>query len=110
MRKNGIFNKISKIYWPRDKDIIFNSITEAKDYFLTQQAQTLFRYCCEEKYQLTNNKKGLHWTIGFGEPDNQTLGMAKWADLWRNGKQELHNKGQWWSNIPIIEHSVDHLF
>ena len=110
MKKNGVFNKLSKIYWPHDKDIIFNTIQEAKNYFWTNEAQELFRYCCEEKYQLTKDNKGLHWTVGFGEPDNQTPGMIKWADLWRDGKQELHNNRQWWNNIPIIEHNSDDLF
>jgi len=108
--KNGVFNKLSKIYRPNDKDLIFNTVQEAKDYFWTQEAQELFRYCCKEKYQLTKNNKGLHWTVGFGEPDNQTPGMTKWSDLWRDGKQELHDKGKWWNNIAIIEHNPNDLF
>lgn len=110
MRKNGIFNKISKIYRPNDRNITFTTVDEAKDYFWTEEAQNLFRYCCKEQYRLTDNSNGLHWTVGFGEPDNQTTGQIKWADLWKDGKQKLHDNNKWWNNIPIIEHNASELF
>jgi hypothetical protein len=110
MRKNGIFNKISKIYRPHDTNVTFTTVDEAKDYFWTKEAQNLFRYCCKEEYSLTNDSRGLHWTVGFGEPDNQTPGQIKWADQWRDGKQELHDTNKWWNNIAVIEHNAPELF
>ena len=110
MKKNGIWNKISKIYRPTDPNTQFKNIQEAKDYFLTTEAQELFRYCCEEHYKLTEDKNGLHWTIAFGEPDNQLPGMIKWADCWRDGKKELAENNKWSPNPTKIEHNVDHLF
>jgi len=110
MKKNGVWNKISKIYRPTDPNTQFKTIQEAKDYFLTTEAQELFRYCCEEHYKLTEDKNGLHWTIAFGEPDNQMPGMIKWADKWKDGKQRLHNENNWFNNFPNIEHDAEYLF
>jgi len=111
MMKNGLFNKISKIYRAYDKNISFITIQQAKDYFWTKEAQELFCYCCKEEYQLTNDKKGLHWTVAFGEPSNQTPGMTKWSDLWRDGKQELQDKHSWFAtNYCEILHDAKHLF
>jgi hypothetical protein len=110
MLKNGIFNKISKIYRPQQPNVNFKTVCEAKDYFWTKEAQDLFRYCCKEEYRLTDDSNGLHWSVGFGEPDNQTPGQIKWSDQWRDGKQELHDTNKWWNNIPIIEHLAQDLF
>ena len=110
MKKNGLFNRISKIYRSTDPNIQFKTIQEAKDYFLTKEAQELFRYCCEEQYKLTEDRKGLCWTIAFGEPDNQTPGMIKWSGQWRDGKQKLHDENKWFNNTAVIEHNTDHLF
>lgn len=112
MSKNGLFNRISKIYICYNKNIFFTTVQEAKDYFWTQKALDLFRYCCKEEYCLTADKKGLHWTIAFGEPDNQTPGMIKWADRWRDGKQKLHDDDEWFNNnnFTRINHSAEHLF
>jgi hypothetical protein len=111
MLKNGLFNKISKIYMSCDKNVSFSTIQEAKDYFWTKEAQELFCYCCKEEYQLTNDKNGLHWTVAFGEPSNQIPGMTKWADQWRDGKQELHDRHIWFAtNDYKILHDAKHLF
>ena len=110
MCKNGIFNKISKIYRPTDTNMQFSTVQEAKDYFWTNEAQHLFRYCCKEEYCLTDNRDGLHWTVAFGEPENQLPGMIKWADQWRDGKQELHDTDKWFSNPAVIEHNAPGLF
>ena len=110
MKKNGLFNKISKIYRSVDPNTQFSTIQEAKDYFWTTEAQELFRYCCEEQYKLTENGKALQWTIAFGEPDNQTPGMIKWSDQWRDGKQQLHDDNNWFNNFTNIEHDAEHLF
>lgn len=110
MKKNGLYNRLSKIYRPMDTSLRFNTIDEAKRYFWTDEALDLFRYCCEERYSLTEDKNGLQWTIAFGEPDNQFPGMIKWADQWRDGKQELHNKNKWFNSITKIEHDTEHLF
>ena len=110
MKKNGVYNRLSKIYRSTDTNIQFKNIQEAKDYFWTKEAQELFRYCCEEQYRLTKDNKGLQWTVGFGEPDNQTPGMIKWADQWRDGKQRLHDENNWFNNYPNIEHDTEHLF
>ena len=37
MRKNGTFNKISKIY-KSSNDTTFKDVNEAKDYFLTKES------------------------------------------------------------------------
>jgi len=111
MMINGLFNRISKIYKPRNKEISFATIQEAMDYFWTGEARALFRYCCKEEYQLTNDKKGLHWTVAFGEPSNQTPGMTKWSDQWRDGKQKLHNENIWFAtNDYEILDDAEHLF
>ena len=109
MKSLGLFNRISKIYRPHDTTLVFSSVQEAKDYFWTKEAQGLFRYCCEEKYRLTLDKKGLQWTVAFGEPKVQ-IPENKWADLWRDGKQELHDNGKWFNNFANIEHNTKHLF
>ena len=110
MRKNGIFNKISKIYRPNDTGITFKTVHEAINYFWTKETQHLFRYCCKEEYCLTDNRDGLHWTVAFGEPDNPPPGMIKWADHWRDGKQELHDTNKWFNNPAVIEHNAPELF
>jgi hypothetical protein len=110
MCKNGIYNKISKIYRPQDTGVTFKTVDEAKNYFWPGEAQHLFRYCCKEEYRLTDDSNGLHWTVGFGEPDNQTPGQIKWGDQWRDGKKELHDTNKWWKNIAVIEHNAPELF
>ena len=110
MKKNGLFNRISKIYRPTDPNTKFSTVAEAKDYFLTKEAQELFRYCCEDQYELTEDRNRLHWTVAFGETDNQYPGMVKWSDQWRDGKKELAENNKWYPNFTKIEHNVDHLF
>ena len=110
MSKNGIYNKISKIYRPQNNNISFKTVDEAKNYFWTKEAQHLFRYCCKEEYRLTDHSRGLHWTVGFGEPDDQTPGQIKWADWWRSGKQELNYTNKWFNNPAVIEHNAPALF
>ena len=108
MKRRGLFNRISKIYRPTDTNIQFSTVQEAKDYFWTNEAQNLFRYCCEEQYRVTEDKKGLQWTIAFGEPEDRSI--EKWSDLWRDGKQELHDTDKWFSNPAVIEHNAPELF
>jgi len=110
MLKNGLFNRISKIYRSLNKNISFIAIQEAKDFFWTKEAQELFRYCCKEEYRLTDDKKGLHWTIAFGEPTNPIPSTIKWSDQWRDGKLELDKIHQWWNNKAVMEHNAKHLF
>ena len=60
MKRRGLFNRISKIYRPTDTNIQFSTVQEAKDYFWTNEAQDLFRYCCEEQYRVKGYNGLLH--------------------------------------------------
>jgi hypothetical protein len=107
MRKNGTFNKISKIYEVED-DTTFKDVNEAKDYFLTKEAQESFKYCCDTKFVLTDKKDALHWTINFGihsDPKEKA-----WADRWKDAKQSLHDNHNWFNNFPNLIHDAKNLF
>jgi hypothetical protein len=108
-------NKISKIYNQNsDSPYQFDSIDQAKKFFLTTLALELFdRYCFRQKWQITNNNKSLHWTISFQldlNPDD--VNYVPFSDLWRDNKQTLTDKDAWFvhPNHPVINHGVNDLF
>ena len=107
MRKNGTYNKISKIYKPLEHRT-FKDVNEAKDYFLTKEAQESFKYCCDTKFVLTDNQDALHWTINFGVPNNSK--EKPWADCWKDTKQSLTDNNNWFKNLPNLVHDAKNLF
>jgi hypothetical protein len=108
-------NKISKIYnqWS-NSPCQFDSIDQAKKFFLTPLALELFdRYCFRQKWQITNYNKSLHWTISFQldlNPNDDKY--ISFSDSWRDGKQKLIDKDAWFvhPNHPMIYHDVNDLF
>jgi hypothetical protein len=108
MRKFGTFNKISKIYYSQNKDKTFKSIQEAKEYFYSKEALDSYKYCCDVEFCLTDDSRGLHWTINFGVPEDASI--KSWADCWKDYKDELTKKDEWFKHHPIIEHHPKHLF
>ena len=87
----------------------FEDVDEAKNFWLTEEGLELFEYCCDTEFQLTNNDKSLHWTVNFGEPELQ-IPENKWADLFRDKKEELVNEGRFFKTNPTIDHHAPHLF
>ena len=109
MRKFGTFNKISKIYNQQFTDLTFEDVEQAKHFWLTDEGMELFEYCCDTEFQLTNNDKSLHWTVNFGEPELQ-IPENKWADLFRDKKEELVKEDRFFKTNPTIDHDAPELF
>ena len=109
MRKFGTFNKISKIYHQQFTDHTFTNVDEAKNFWLTADGLSLFDYCCDTKFILTNANKSLHWTVNFGEPEIQ-IPENKWSNLFRDKKAELVEKGLFFKTNPTIDHDAPDLF
>jgi hypothetical protein len=105
-------NKKSKIYRQNlDTKIKFNTIEEAMDFFLTKEAQEVFKkYCFQTKFQLTDNNKALHWTINY--PLKNIEENKSYTEAWNDAKEKLHKKKMWFANehYPIIDHEPKHLF
>jgi len=109
MRRYGTFNKMSKIYHQQFTEQTFQTVKEAKDFFLSKKGQELFRYCCDTKFKLVNENKSLHWTVNFGEPKDQRP-ENKWADIFRDKKAEMVASNDFFVNNPKIDHEAEHLF
>ena len=109
MRKFGTFNKISKIYHQQFTDITFENVEQAKDFWLTQKAKEVFKYCCDTEFRLVNNDKSLHWTVNFGEPEDQSP-ENKWSDLFRDKKEKLIIAEEFFKTNPTIDHHAPDLF
>ena len=109
MRRLGTFNKMSKIYHQQHTDIQFADVEQAKDFFWTKEGKDLFRYCCDTKYELTNENRSLHWTVNFGEPVSQAP-QEKWADIFKDKKAQMVADETFFKNNPRIDHSAEHLF
>jgi len=106
-------HKISKIYNQNTADpITFDSVEHARDFFLSAQAKKCYDdYCERQSWQLTPDKKALHWTIVFLlDPDSSDIPNST---LWRDTKNGLRDRDEWRcrdNDWPIIEHDVEHLF
>jgi len=110
-------NKQSKIYnqnTQSENQKIFTNESEAKNFFLTDQAISTYDQCCyQQEWRLTNDGKSLWWTITFklyhdiGDSD-----YVPDSTKWRDRKTQLIDKDLWFRrpNHPIISHDVDHIF
>jgi len=108
MGRRGTFNKMSKIYLPKDKNIIFETLEQSLTYFFTRKAIDSFKYCHKFQQKLIDNR-ALQLTIDFGVPENPK--EKPWSDLWRDRKEELTIKGLWFKNpTEIIHNPKIHLF
>jgi len=109
-------NKISKIYNQNTntgKEITFQNVQQAKDFFLTQEAKDLYdRYCYKQEWRLTNENRSLHWTVSFKLYHNVDKEYIPNSTLWKNKKDQITKIDGWFlnPNHPIITHDATHLF
>lgn len=108
-------NKISKIYTQNDSsNNIFEDVESAKQFFMTDQAIELFnKHCYRQRWQLTNDKKALHWTISFvldTKPNDPNY--IPNSDKWRDAKDSITSMDLWFQqgHHPVIVHDVEHLY
>ncbi len=108
-------NKLSKIYKQNtSSDISFESVESAKQFFLTAEAlDTYDQHCHNQQWQLTNDKKELHWTISFAldtKPNDPSY--IPNSDKWRDAKDSITLMDLWFQqgHHPIIVHDVENLF
>ena len=108
-------NKLSKIYNQNSKlQQVFDDVDSAKRFFLTDKAMKTFdKFCHRQMFQLTDDKKSLHWTVTFQldtEPNEPNY--VPDSDLWRDAKHEITCEDKWFQhpNHPIIHHDAEHLF
>lgn len=102
-------NKLSKIYNLDLKEKSkFSNTQEAVEYFLTKEAIEIFnRYCLEQKWELTDDGRGLHWSVSFMIFDNKENNSI----VWQKEKEKLTDQDLWFRTPPVkISHQVPHLF
>ncbi len=94
----GTFNKITHIAaQPYDGSTAlttFSNTTEAKNYFFTAGAQTIFDETCTElQWAVINDARGdatsLKWTMTFGTKGAGTAAADDWAEQHKTRKQAL---------------------
>lgn len=103
----GVFNTMSKIYYRTD-DQQFETVEQAKEYFFTPIAMKTYNLACNTEFVLTEDKRGLHWTIDFGMPEDHT--ETPYAEQWRIAKDRLTDLEAWFVHPPEIDHSAPDLF
>jgi len=108
----GTFNKMTKILSqletpPRN----FANVDEAKAYFLSSEALTVFDECCTElQWAVVDNQK-LKYTMTFGiKDDRNTESGNDWAIQYKTRVDALNNANNFHAYAFSEEESSDHLF
>ena len=115
----GLFNKRTQILSQVDDGsttaTTFSNVTEAKDFFYTTEAQTVFNECCTQlQWSVENDGNGnatrLKYTMAFGTKGGNIAEADDWAGQFNSRKQALINSTGWSANPYTTQESDSHLF
>jgi len=115
----GLFNKRTQILSQLDDGsttaTTFSSVTEAKDFFYTTDAQTVFNECCTQlQWSVENDGEGnatrLKYTMSFGTKGGNIAEADDWAGQFNSRKQALIDSTGWSENPYTTAESDSHLF
>ena len=110
----GTFNKRTQILTQIDDGSTvptsFSTVDEAKDFFYTADALTVFNECCTEfEWSVVDSTK-LKYTMTFGTKGGQIDPADDWAGQFNSRKQALIDSNNWGNNGYTTEEVTDHLF
>jgi len=115
----GLFNKRTQILSQLDDGsttaTTFSSVTEAKDFFYTTAAKTVFDECCTQlQWSVENDGDGnatrLKYTMSFGTKGGNIAEADDWTGQFNSRKQALINSNGWSENPYTTANSDSHLF
>ena len=115
----GLFNKRTQILSQVDDGsttaTTFSNVTEAKDFFYTTEAQTVFNECCTQlQWSVENDGNGnatrLKYTMAFGTKGGNIAEADDWAGQFNSRKQALIDSTGWSANPYTTQESNSHLF
>ena len=96
--KYGLFNKrtqiLTQISDGSTSATTFSNVTEAKNFFYTTNAQTVFNECCTQlQWSVENDGDGnatlLKYTMAFGTKGGNIAEADDWAGQFNSRKQAL---------------------
>jgi hypothetical protein len=112
----GVCNKQSAIYSQIDDGstalTTFTTVAEAKAFFFTDAALTVYNECCTELQWALVGDTALKFTMAFGTKGGNIAAADDWAELFNSRKKSLIDTGQWApGNKGYQTQSIDsHLF
>ena len=111
----GTFNKLTKILSQEDDGSTalqnFSNVEEAKSWFFTPSALTVFDECCTElQWAVIDNQK-LKYTMTFGIKEDRNVEDGNdWAVEYTTRLNNLASSNTWINNPLTETESSDHLF
>jgi len=111
----GTFNKLTKILSQVDDGSTalqnFSNVEEAKSWFFTPSALTVFDECCTElQWAVIDNQK-LKYTMTFGIKEDRNVEDGNdWAVEYTTRLNNLASSNTWINNPLTETESSDHLF
>jgi hypothetical protein len=117
--KYGLFNKrtqiLTQISDGSTSATTFSNVTEAKNFFYTTNAQTVFNECCTQlQWSVENDGDGnatlLKYTMAFGTKGGNIAEADDWAGQFNSRKQALIDSTGWSENGYSTAESNSHLF
>lgn len=110
----GLFNKRTTTFSQIDDGstalTTFLIIEEAKSYFFTDAALTVYDECCTQLQWALVGNTGLKNTMAFGTKGGNINSADDWAEEYNSRKNALRSSKNWLKNPYLFQESDSHLF
>ncbi len=110
----GTFNKRTQVLSQIDDGstvpTTLNTVAEAKSFFYTDAALTVFDECCTELQWALVGTTGLKYTMTFGTKGGQIAAADDWAGQFNSRKTALISANNWARIAYSTTESDSHLF